>query len=33
MGTAVSASKLPSVLWGTLIITGTVVGAGMFSCR
>ncbi|AUY24579.1 tryptophan permease [Mixta calida] len=31
MGTAVSASKLPSVLWGTLIITGTVVGAGMFS--
>jgi tryptophan-specific transport protein len=31
METAVSASKLPSVLWGTLIITGTVVGAGMFS--
>ncbi|AUX92778.1 tryptophan permease [Mixta gaviniae] len=31
MGTAVSASKIPSVLWGTLIITGTVVGAGMFS--
>ncbi|YCH31697.1 tryptophan permease [Erwinia sp. D4-22] len=31
METAVSASKLPSILWGTLIITGTVVGAGMFS--
>lgn len=31
METAVSAGKLPSILWGTLIITGTVVGAGMFS--
>ncbi|URQ61863.1 tryptophan permease [Pantoea alhagi] len=31
METAVSASKLPSILWGTLIITGTIVGAGMFS--
>ncbi|QHM76234.1 Tryptophan-specific transport protein [Mixta theicola] len=31
MEAAVSVSKLPSVLWGTLIITGTVVGAGMFS--
>ncbi|QHM70275.1 tryptophan permease [Mixta intestinalis] len=31
MEAAVSVNKLPSVLWGTLIITGTVVGAGMFS--
>ena len=31
METAVSASKPPALLWGALIITGTVVGAGMFS--
>ena len=27
----VSSTRLPSTLWGTLIISGTIIGAGMFS--
>lgn len=31
MDLPVSAARLPSTLWGTLIISGTIIGAGMFS--
>ena len=31
MASPVSAARLPSTLWGTLIISGTIIGAGMFS--
>lgn len=31
MAIPASAVRLPSTLWGTLIISGTIIGAGMFS--
>ncbi len=31
MDLPVSTARLPSTLWGTLIISGTIIGAGMFS--
>ena len=31
MALPASAAPLPSTLWGTLIISGTIIGAGMFS--
>lgn len=31
MDSSVSTARLPSTVWGTLIISGTIIGAGMFS--
>jgi len=31
MDSPVSTARMPSTLWGTLIISGTIIGAGMFS--